>query len=194
MATMQQAKATLRKEIKKRLALLSPEEKKRQSEIVISKVLASPWFQDCRRLSVFLSMSDEVDTAPLVRATLAAGKECFIPHYKGATMTMVPLRSMEDYDRLPLTKWNIKQPADDHGLPDALETGGLDVIFMPGLAFTHQGARLGRGKGYYDSYLTRCQQAGVMPVTVALIFAQQIVDYVPLGEHDVLVNHVLSSA
>ncbi|KAL8577871.1 hypothetical protein ACOMHN_018676 [Nucella lapillus] len=193
MATLQQAKSTLRNEIKKRLALLTPEEKKRQSEIVVNKVLGSPWFQDSRRFSVFLSMPDEIDTLPLLKAMLANGKECFIPYYKGPQMSMVPLRSLEEYERLPLTKWNIKQPAEGHSMPDALETGGLDVIFMPGLAFTRQGARLGRGKGYYDNYLTRCSQAGVMPLTVALTFAQQIVDFVPVDEHDMLVQHVVSA-
>ena len=62
---------------------------------------------------------------------------------------------------------------------------------MPGLAFTLQGARLGRGKGYYDGYLRKCHNAGVMPRTVALIFHQQFVDLVPTGENDVPVQDVL---
>ena len=89
------------------------------------QVLSSPWFQDIKRLSLFLSMSDEVETFPLLKASLAAGKECFIPHYKGPHMSMVKLSSLEEYESLPVTKWNIKQPADDHELPDALETGRL---------------------------------------------------------------------
>lgn len=68
-------------------------------------------------------MPDEVDTFPLLKAAISAGKECFIPHYKGSQMTMVKLSSMEDYERLPVTKWNIKQPADDDIRPDAIETG-----------------------------------------------------------------------
>nr|KAG5708609.1 hypothetical protein BaRGS_033030 [Batillaria attramentaria] len=98
---------------------------------------------------------------------------------------------MADYENLPVTKWNIKQPAEDDIRPDAINTGGLDVIFMPGLAFTKQGARLGRGKGYYDGYLTKCHNAGILPRTVALIFREQLVDFVPIGETDVLVQDVL---
>ena len=77
---------------------------------------------------------------------------------------------------------------------DFMSTGGLDVIFMPGLAFTRQGARLGRGKGYYDSYLTKCRNSGVLPRTVALIFHQQLVDVVPMGEHDMLVQEVVCAS
>ena len=64
---------------------------------------------------------------------------------------------------------------------------------MPGLAFTKQGARLGRGKGYYDSYLTRCRDVGHSPRTVALCFRQQIVDHVPVAESDIPVQEVLCS-
>ncbi|KAK7499722.1 hypothetical protein BaRGS_00009063 [Batillaria attramentaria] len=191
MATLRQAKATLRKEVKKRLAALTTEDKQQQSQIVLNKVLASGWFKDSHRVSLFLSMPDEIDTLPLLRAALNAGKQCFIPYYKGSDMSMVPLASMADYENLPVTKWNIKQPAEDDIRPDAINTGGLDVIFMPGLAFTKQGARLGRGKGYYDGYLTKCHNAGILPRTVALIFREQLVDFVPIGETDVLVQDVL---
>ena len=88
------------------------------------QVLASPWFKESQRISLFLSMSDEIDTLPLLKASLAAGKECFIPYYKGPLMSMVKLASLEDYHKLPETKWKIKQPADEDVGPDAIETGG----------------------------------------------------------------------
>lgn len=38
-------------------------------------------------------------------------------------MKMLALHSMEDYNTLPLTKWNIKQPESAVGRENALETG-----------------------------------------------------------------------
>ncbi|XP_030174415.1 5-formyltetrahydrofolate cyclo-ligase, partial [Lynx canadensis] len=71
-------------------------------------------------------------------------------------------------------------------------TGGLDLIFVPGLGFDKHGNRLGRGKGYYDSYLTRClQQRDSKPYTVALAFREQMCLWVPVDEHDVRVDEVL---
>nr|CAD7599414.1 unnamed protein product [Timema genevievae] len=69
---------------------------------------------------------------------------------------------------------------------------GLDLIVVPGLAFSRQGARLGRGKGYYDTYLTKCRQLqNTPPVTVGLAFKQQVLDNIPTQEFDVKMDHVL---
>lgn len=64
---------------------------------------------------------------------------------------------------------------------------------MPGLAFTVGGKRLGRGKGYYDTYLDRhYQQVGRRPITMALAFSEQVVPDVPTSDHDYLIDKVIS--
>ena len=111
-------------------------------------------------------------------------------------MDMVRLLDMEDYDSLPRTKWNIKQPDENDEREEALDNdgGGLDLILIPGLAFTRDGDRCGRGKGYYDTYLQKAQtKLGMIPTTVALAFKQQIKDKVPTDDHDMKIDVVLFS-
>lgn len=62
---------------------------------------------------------------------------------------------------------------------------------MPGVAFTVQGARLGHGKGYYDTYLASCSDHSKKPKTIALAFYEQIVEEIPLTDHDVMIDQVL---
>jgi hypothetical protein len=69
--------------------------------------------------------------------------------------------------------------------------GGLDLILIPGLGFTLDGDRLGRGKGYYDSYLRKCRDRGFHPKTIALAYKQQICDIIPVTESDMKVDCVL---
>ena len=73
-------------------------------------------------------MPDEVETKGILEAALRAGKSCFIPHYTPTSMDMVPLKSLEDYNQLPTTKWNIKQPAEDDVRPDALVDGKMEMF------------------------------------------------------------------
>ena len=57
---------------------------------------------------------------------------------------MVRLTSWEDYLSLPTTSWNIKQPPEsDANRENALSSGGdgLDLVIVPGLAFTADGKR-----------------------------------------------------
>lgn len=66
-------------------------------------------------------------------------------------------------------------------------------MLVPGLAFTREGHRLGRGKGYYDAYLEKCRRTDSKTlVTIGLAFNEQLVDYIPTHDHDISVQHVIS--
>lgn len=45
--------------------------------------------------------------------------------YNKSEMCMVKIRSLDELNSLPKTKWNISQPADDDVREDALTTGTL---------------------------------------------------------------------
>ncbi len=62
------------------------------------------------------------------------------------------------------------------------------VVLIPGLAFDVRGGRLGRGKGYYDRFLAQYQSSIVAKVGICLDF--QLVDEVPIGVTDILVDYI----
>ncbi|XP_033121185.1 5-formyltetrahydrofolate cyclo-ligase-like [Anneissia japonica] len=193
MAAIREAKKLLRKDIKIRLLKLQDSEKKKQSQIITSKLIEHPVYVQSQRISVYLSMPDqEVHTEGILQHIFKHNKLCYVPQYIGPVMNMLLLKSMQDYDSLPKTKWNIKQPAEDDTREDALSTGGLDLIIVPGLGFSQDGDRLGRGKGYYDMYQKKCQEVtGKKPITIALAFNEQICNEIPTTEYDVKIDYVL---
>lgn len=89
--------------------------------------------------------------------------------------------------------------------------GGLDLIIMPGVAFTTGGARCGHGMGYYDKFIAdsfaACPKRAVnkdrgdiasklvngQTVLMGLAFRQQLIADLPTSEHDVLLDVVVSS-
>ncbi|XP_028812578.1 5-formyltetrahydrofolate cyclo-ligase [Denticeps clupeoides] len=195
MSALRAAKRALRKEMKSRVAALSEQEKLRQSRVVSQKLLGHPKYLSCQRIAVFLSMSDEVRTEEIIEDIFMRNKACFIPRYQTHSnhMDMLRLTSPGDINSLPLTTWNIRQPGDgDSGREEALTTGGLDLILMPGLGFDRSGNRLGRGKGFYDAYLERCMKdSKEKPYTIALAFKEQLCGEVPMGDTDIRIDEVL---
>lgn len=78
----------------------------------------------------------------------------------------------------------VLRPEDD---PDPAR---VDVVVVPGLAFTSRGDRLGQGGGWYDRFL-----AGLRPgaVTIGVGFREQLVDRLPVEPHDVRLAHVVTA-
>ncbi|KAL1139870.1 hypothetical protein AAG570_006847 [Ranatra chinensis] len=140
-------------------------------------------------------MNEEVRTDRIVEHIFECGKQCFVPWFKKDEMKLIKLISLEDYISLPRNKWNIAQPITVDDREDALSSDGLDLVLVPGLAFTLKGDRLGRGKGYYDRFLfsmsERRQQNGKPFQAIALSFKEQIVDNMPVTPKDFTVHSIL---
>jgi 5-formyltetrahydrofolate cyclo-ligase len=64
----------------------------------------------------------------------------------------------------------------------------IDCVVMPGVAFSEDGLRLGRGGGYYDATLERMPRAA----RVGLAFEAQIVPTLPREAHDAPLDAVVT--
>nr|XP_042137343.1 5-formyltetrahydrofolate cyclo-ligase isoform X3 [Peromyscus maniculatus bairdii] len=124
-AAVSTAKRSLRAELKQRLRALSAEERLRQSHLLTQKVIAHSQYQNSKRISIFLSMQDEIDTEEIIKDIFKQGKICFIPRYRFQSnhMDMVKLASPEEISSLPKTSWNIHQPGEGDVREEALSTG-----------------------------------------------------------------------
>ncbi|CAF1592986.1 unnamed protein product, partial [Didymodactylos carnosus] len=185
------AKRTLRQHIKKAISLMSVEERREQSSSVFQQLIKHPKFLSSHRLSIFISLPTEIATFDIIEQSFKMNKHVYIPRYDQNTMQMLRLMSMEDLDTLPMTKWNIKQPRMDD---DERETASeLDLILVPGLAFSLNGYRLGHGKGFYDKFLNHYVQThNKKPFTIGLAFTQQIVDNLPVCDYDYILDEILT--
>jgi 5-formyltetrahydrofolate cyclo-ligase len=73
--------------------------------------------------------------------------------------------------------------------PGDLDPALLDVVVVPGLAFTADGRRLGQGGGHYDRFLPRLRPGCL---TIGAAFAEQLVDELPMEDHDAHVSVVVT--
>ena len=112
----------------------------------------------------------------------AAGKRLVLPRVEGDAMRFC------DCDPAALRRgaFGIAEPE-----PGArtCPPGEIDLVVVPGVAFTAGGVRLGRGKGYYDRYLSQAEFRGA---TVGVCYAHQLVGELPSEPHDVAVDCVVA--
>jgi 5-formyltetrahydrofolate cyclo-ligase len=67
--------------------------------------------------------------------------------------------------------------------------GPIDIVLVPGIAFTRDGARMGRGLVFFDRFLAH--RAG-RAIKIGIAFSFQIVEWLPLEPHDVKLDLVVS--
>src|SRR5690606_2764030 len=65
-------------------------------------------------------------------------------------------------------------------IPGDLDPAALDVVVVPGLAFTAAGDRLGQGGGHFDRFLARL---GPHCLRIGVAFAEQVIDELPSEPH-----------
>jgi 5-formyltetrahydrofolate cyclo-ligase len=91
-------------------------------------------------------------------------------------------------DDLVTGQHGLRQPA---GVPLGVDVvAQASLIFVPALAVSHSGMRLGRGGGSYDRALARAESA----FTVALLHDGELIDDVPAEAHDRPVDAVVTPA
>jgi len=83
-----------------------------------------------------------------------------------------------------LGQFGIPEPASN---PSQSTLNVLDLIFVPGIGFTFAGARLGRGKGYYDRLLST-----ISGIRCGVAFDWQIVADLPCEAHDIRLDCVVT--
>ena len=164
-------------------------------------------FYNRQSVSVFLSMPApmEIQTLSFVKQCFKDGKRVYVPKVTGSTrdnMKMIHVNDFKDIQTWPLSKWKIREPPADYYVnkeadADALESSKIELVIVPGVAFSRQKCRLGQGKGFYDTFFQkiyhRRQQSNLKPpVLVGVALDEQIVDSVPVEEHDYTLDHVVT--
>jgi len=182
------AKRALRREMKRKLAGMSPEARAAAGERVRALVAGLPEFAGARAIMFYHALSDEPDLLDLMFEAIGSGREALLPVCDERSVTMRAV-SVEDPVRdLREGAYGILEPRE--GLPLA-DPSRIGLVFVPGRAFDADGGRLGRGKGYYDRFLSGirpAQAGGAFRLGVA--FACQFVGSVPRGPKDARLDAV----
>ncbi len=180
-------KAELRREVLSRVKGQGARVREEKDKKIRERFLELPEFQAAGIIAVYVSFGDEVDTRKVIKEALTLGKRVVVPVVVGDEMHMYeisdPIKNLTREG-----PFGIPQPATEGAEP--LPGEKIDLIAVPGVAFTREGKRLGRGKGFYDRFFRSLPDR---TKKVGLAYDLQIVEDMPAAAHDVAVDIVLTN-
>ena len=139
------------------------------------------------RVSAFWSFKGEPDLGPALQVLHESGQQVHLPVLDNDGMAF--RRWRPDADMRP-NKFGIPEPCDGEYCPP----DSLDWVFMPLLAFSATGTRLGMGGGFYDrTFAFRAlPESGDGPMLVGIAYSMQQADSLPVDPWDVPLDAVIT--
>jgi 5-formyltetrahydrofolate cyclo-ligase len=180
-------RSSLRRRILAARESLAPALRAEKSRLIRENVLQIDRVRQAKHVMLYVNFRSEVETFALFAAL-----------HQRNILTCAPLTVVKDHR---LTACLITDPARDlrPGYcripePDAaraplVDPAAIDVVLLPGSVFDLHGGRLGYGGGYYDRFLA---QDAPQALRVGLAFAMQVVDRVPVLDHDERLHYLVT--
>ena len=178
MATTPIAKARLRHKFRAELKRMPGADRHARSLAICERI--APLIQGACTVAVFAPRPDEPDLKLLELSALWLGRTILFPKLEDSRPAFAPAESWEELQPGPFGLLTPIRPA------SSLEP---QLVLVPGLAFSRQGDRLGRGAGFYDRYLAGL---GTAVRTIGVAFHLQLIDELPRDAHDFQVRSVVT--
>ncbi len=174
-------KEALRKVVEERRRALDAEVVRQWGGEVQRHLAASDFLKHARVVAAYTAQSFEVPLFTLMEELHARGVQVLVPRLVKGSRDLI---FREEHGPLspplsPLTQG------------EGVSLDSIDVWLVPGVAFTRDGGRLGRGAGYYDRALAK-RRAGA--VLVGITCELCVVEEVPMDSHDVPMDFIVTEA
>lgn len=159
-----------------------PEEYIAESDMgICENFLSLPEFKAARTVFAYISTGREPNTKSIIEKALEMGKTVALPiSYSNGIMEPHIIYSLSE---LVPGKFGIPSPKSSAPL---LSENDIDMVIVPAMTFSCNGARLGRGGGYYDRFLKDCAAFS------AGLGRERLLKDVPTEAHDIFVKCVVS--
>jgi 5-formyltetrahydrofolate cyclo-ligase len=144
-----------------------------------ARIEQSPWFRDAACIVCYHALPGEVQTVAFLEKWYGQ-KQILLPAVEGEGLKFYPYQGENS---LKTGSFGIMEPQADK----EASIDDIDLAIVPGVAFDRRLNRLGRGKGFYDRFLSEFRK----PV-IGICFQFQIFDAVPVDERDCRVTQVIT--
>lgn len=192
-----QTKQELRQKIKIELSQ-NKQNFEKWSKQICQNIINSDFYQKAQIIFAYMALPDEVNLSLLIEDALSKNKKVFVPKVVPNSNKMI----FFDYSKCQFENgsFGILEPTKELNKDfekDYIEEksmGNKTVLFLvPGRVFDDDGGRIGRGKGFYDIYLSDFLNTNKKSVLVAgVCFPIQIGKQIPTTEHDIKMSKIFT--
>ncbi len=152
---------------------------------IAERLLQRPEWQSARTVLAYLALPTEISMDTVIGAALAAGKTVAVPVLTDERGVMQAVR-LVNLTAVTAGRLGIREPQERSAV---IAPQAIDLVLVPGTAFSRDGARLGAGGGYYDRYLPKTQA-----FRVGIAAECMLTDDVPLTGTDARMDAVVTEA
>jgi len=159
------------------------------SRRIVGAFTALPEYAQADTVMFYIDVRSEVRTRHDLEHAIQTKKKVVVPWCNDSGE--LELFHLESMDELEIGMYRILEPKQELRTVEAkqVHVEELDLIMVPGVGFDTRGARMGHGKGYYDKLLEHARKDTPL---VALAFECQIFDEIPVAEHDVFMDRIVT--
>ena len=167
--------------LKKRLSLNHAEIYKNNQKIC-KNIKSLPQITNENTIACYLTVNNEPNVQEVIDYLLKVKKSVVVPAFF-ENLGKYRFVRLSTLDNLKIGSYKIPQPS--KLLP--VDSNNIDLVLIPGLAFTKNGLRLGYGKGVYDRLLIN-----IKTLKIAVAYDFQIIDYLEGESHDLKVDFIIT--
>ncbi|MFC1855398.1 5-formyltetrahydrofolate cyclo-ligase [Thermodesulfobacteriota bacterium] len=180
-------KINLRKEILEKRDSLNIAEIKDKSFDIKKKLFNLKEFKEATNIMFYVSFRSEVMTDFMIKEALEIGKKVIAPKSDKSKLNLKIYYLTDFYTELTFGTYGILEPMADKCA--RAKKDDIDIVIVPGAAFSEAGDRIGYGAGYYDRFF---EHLPASTPKIALSYELQLVEKVPSAENDVKMDMIIT--
>jgi 5-formyltetrahydrofolate cyclo-ligase len=178
-----ETKAVLRRQLRGEVARHTATELAEASRAICERIVAHKQWREAQTVLLYAPLSGEPDVRSLIESALEAAKLVALPRYEQVAARYEACR-VTDSKGLRTGQFGVLEPSAECPV---CELNELDLALVPGIGFSLNGCRLGRGKGFFDRMLSE-----VRGWKCGVAFDWQVTVEIPTEPHDIRLNSIVT--
>lgn len=151
---------------------------------ICNYLIESSIYKNADTILFYAALDDEINIDDCINNALSQGKKAALPVCldDNGNMKFYYINSLND---IKTGHFGVREP--DTDICREVTNYNCSICIVPAIAYDKKGYRLGYGKGYYDRFLENFSF-----ISVGLCYNELIMDALPIGEHDIPVDYMIT--